>query len=259
MPPGRGPISPRGKTNKNRNRQTQERLERQEQRADAPRGGQNAGGGGGNPQSSTVPVLQDQPGLKPRTEFGQQFDPDAYPDLRANPELLAQAWMKNQGIDPNASGGMTKVWGDLASVMPQLFYLSNGRGANVSTATDQAFLDYASDFMDRYANSPAAGGAGAISPNILMNLFNGSTDPNSVLGGMLNDQSQDGATQARTVLGLLGSGLATSMSGAAGSAIMSRAQQLANEWQLQQSTNGANTMTFTDFLKSKGFDQQFNF
>lgn len=243
--------------NKKRRQNSRDPRQRNRNRDNMP---DNSGGNGGGNSDGGVggdrvtPPLQDQPTVRPNSAFGQGFDPDMYGDLKANPDILASQWMDQQGIDPMASGGMAKVWGDLSAVMPQLFYLTQGLGANGAGAGDTSFLDYAGDFMNQYTST----GGGAVGSNVLQNLFNG-PDQNSVLGQMINDPSQDPATQARTVLGLIGSGLATNMSGASGSAIMGRAQQLATEWMREQATNGANTITFPDFLKQNGFSEQFNY
>ncbi len=157
--------------------------------------------------------------------------------------------MNQNGINAGNAGGMQKVYNDLAAAMPQLFFLTQGAGGDLKNSSYANFLDYAQEFMDTYSTP----GGGTISPDAIANIFN--NDPNSGLAKLLNDPSADPSTQIRTLMGLLGGGLATSMPGAIASSVMGDAEQLSREFMaLKAKGQGTN---FTDFLRSKGFDQQF--
>ncbi len=201
-----------------------------------------------NKPSGTAPLL-DQPTVTPNSAFGKQYIGANYPDLYANPDVLATDWMSQNGINAGNAGGQLKVFNDLAAAMPQLFFLTQGAGGDLKNSSYANFLDYAQQFMDLYSTP----GGGTISPDAIGNIFN--NDPNSGLSKLLNDPSADTGQQINTLMGLLGGGLATSMPGAIASSVMGSAEQLAKEFQAMKYKGG--TGTFADYLKSKGFDQQF--
>lgn len=187
----------------------------------------------------------------PRSSFGQQFKPASFPDLYTNPEVLASAWMGGKGIDPQTSGGMHKVYQDLAQVMPQLFQLTQG-GGGFDQAGFASFIDFANQFLNQYSTP----GGGVISPSAVGNIF--SAGDNSALGMMLNNPSLDPSQQANLLLGLVGGGLATSVPGALASAAMGNAEAMAGDWMAQQAqARPGRETSFTDFLRQNGFDQLF--
>lgn len=264
--------SPRGATTTTPTKKRKKRISDMSQIGEEPQGSsqlndrqaaraERRGGGNRSPRTpddaglpggtTNAPPLTEMDMQRPSSAFGQQFKPASFPDLYTNPEVLAAAWMGQNGTSPQQGGGMYKVYSDLAQVMPQLFQLTQG-GGGFDEAGFASFIDFANQFLNQYSTP----GGGVISPSAVGNMF--SAGDNSALGMMLNNPSLDPAQQSNLALGLIGGGLATSVPGALASAAMGNAEALAGQWMAQQAQSrpGQET-TFTDFLRQNGFDQLF--
>lgn len=191
---------------------------------------------------------------RPNQALGRDVDFGYYPDLFQNPDLLAQKWGEMNGLTPTTGGGMQKVQQDLAAIMPQLFYLTQGNGTDASSYEYAKFMDFANEFMNS-ANG-VGGASGAPSSDMIANIFNSS--PDSMLQQFLNNPNLDTGQQMNNLIGLIGGALSSSMPGASASALMAQADQLGKSWFNQQSEAGAaGNQSFTDFLRQAGFDKYF--
>lgn len=198
----------------------------------------------------TVPANVPGDTRRPGTAFGQQYIGAMYPDLYANPDWMANDWMRGQGIDPLASGGMGKVYDDLAQIIPQLWMLTQGTGGPQHNEYG-GFLDFAGQMLNQYSTP----GAGVISPSVISNLFN--APQGSTLNAMLNNPSADPTQQMNTLLGLIGGGLATGMPGPIAGAYMGQAEQMGQDWASGKAKGQGGT--FADYLKNQGFADLFNY
>lgn len=204
--------------------------------------------------ATNVPPMHGMDTQTARTAFGKQFTPDMGLDVFANPEVAATQFMRNQGMDPMRGGGMTKVMNDLAQVMPDLFFLTQGtgvKGAGMGLGAP-SFLDFAGQFL----NGQSTPGGGFVSPDIIGNLFGKQDSP---LNAFLNDPNADAATQISRLIGMMGAGLQTTIPPQILQAILGTAQQSGTDYMADQAT-GKRGGTFADALKKgTSIDEWFNF
>lgn len=189
----------------------------------------------------------------PRSQLGAGYTGAYYPDLFSNPDLLAGKWLDQVGMNPQAGGGMQKVYEDLANVMPQLFFLTQGAEGNQASDVEYArFLDFAESFLGGMSTP----GSGNISSDVIGNIFSAGGD--SPLNKFLNNPNLDTAQQMSNLLGLVGGGLSTSMPGAMASAYAGEAEQLAKDWYNKQASSTPDQATsLVDFLRQAGFGDLF--
>lgn len=203
--------------------------------------------------SGPTATLDNVPMSTPRSALGQDYTGAYYPDLFSNPDLLAQKWGDMAGLTPQNGGGMQKVYQDLANVMPQLFFLTQGANGNQASDVEYArFLDFAESFL----NGMSTPGGGNISSDVIGNIFSAGGD--SPLSKFLNNPNLDTAQQMSNLLGLVGGGLSTSMPGAMASAYAGDAEQLAKQWYNQQASSAPGQSTsLVDYLRQQGFGDLF--
>lgn len=210
-------------------------------------GGVPGQGGGGGSIRQTVPDLQNYPTLQPGTDFGQRFDALANPMLRANPAAIGRAWMMDAGLDPQAGGGATVLFDEIADAIPILHILSQTQGG-LSSTSDAAMLDFAKMFLDQMT-TPGGG-----VPNLAANIF--SAGPDSGLSAIINDPTLDAAGQAANLLDFLRAGLGITDTGPVANAMYNMALSQSANYIAQQGRNVTSGQTFADYLRNNtGLDE----
>lgn len=214
------------------------------ERRQEARGGGGGGGGRDSGTQSTVPPLSGLDTQQSRTPFGRSFSEDMGLDVFANPEIASNQFMRNQGMDPLRGGGMTKVMNDLAAVMPDLFFLTQGNrvGGALEGLGAPSFLDFAGEFL----NNMGTPGGGYIAPSVTANLFSKADSP---LQAFLNDPNADTATQINRLLGMMGAGLQTTIPPQILAAVMGQAQQAGTDFMTDLSQGNQRGSTFADALR----------